>query len=131
MFNATNITPAESIQAELLEMSQFLEEPYNADNPAALKERLIVLSQHMARSGKLKADAEWHYHAVYNGAVMSAIKQLAESMSTSTVNKYIESLCKDYKVLVTYADRINRSTVHQSDAIRTLISYAKQERQYQ
>jgi mannitol-specific phosphotransferase system IIBC component len=69
---------------------------------------------------------------MYNGSVMGAIKLLAENnMSTSTINEYIRNLCKDYKVLVTMADRVNRSCVHQSDSIRTIISFAKQERFYQ
>ena len=132
MFTASNITPAENIQTELWEIQQFLEEPFVSDKPTACKERLVILSQHMARSGVLKAHAEWHYSNMYNGAVMSAIKQLAEvNMSTSTINKYIESLCKDFKVLVTMSDRTNRATVHASDSIRTIISFAKQERFYQ
>lgn len=132
MYQSAFITPADKIEAELLDMQQFLELPYAADQPEACKERLTILAQHMARSGKLKADAEWHYSTMYNGAVMSAMKELAKaSMSTSRINEYIKSLCKDYKQLMTWADRVNRSTVHQSDGIRTIISFAKQERQYQ
>lgn len=132
MFNASYITKADLIESELAEIQTFLEESYPADNPTVCKERLTTLSQHMSRSGKLKADAEYHYSTMYNGSVMSALKQLAEaSMSTSTINEYIKSMCRDYKQLVTWADRINRSCVHQSDSIRTIISFAKQERFYQ
>lgn len=132
MFTASNITPAENIQTELWEIQQYLEEPYATDNPHACKERLVKVTQHMARSGVLLAHAEWHYSDMYNGAVMSSIKQMAQTnMSTSTVNEYIKSLCRNYQVLKTMADRVNRSCTHTADALRSIISYAKQERQYQ
>lgn len=132
MFIAQNITPADKIEAELWEIQQFLEEQYASDNPHACKDRLVMVGQHMARSGVLLAHSEWHYSEMYNGAVMTSIKKMAETnMSTSTVNEYIKSLCKDYKVLVTMADRVNRSCVHCADALRSIISFAKQERQYQ
>lgn len=132
MFKPSFTTTPEAIEAELAEMQSFIELSFAGDTPEALKERLGTLSQHMARSGKLKADAEWHYSNLYQSSLMSAIKEMAEAqMSTSTVNKYLESICKDYKQIVTWADRVNRSCVHQSDAIRTLISFAKQERFYQ
>lgn len=132
MFRVSNITPAEQIQTELWEIQQFLEEQYMSDNPHACKDRLIKVGQNMARSGVLLSHAEWHYSEMYNGAIMSSIKKMAEvNMSTSTVNEYIKSLCRDYKVLVTMADRVNRSCTHTADALRSIISFAKQERQYQ
>lgn len=125
------ITPFSAIEPELAEMQAYLEQPTASDNPAAMMERLGVLQQHMARSGKLKADAEYHYNQKYYGAVMSALKEMAsEKLSASTFNKYLESLCRDEKLMITWADRVNRSATHQIDALRTVISYAKNERTY-
>lgn len=132
MFTPSFLTKPDAIEAELSEMQQFLELPVAADNYNAMKDRLGSLAQHMARSGKLKADAEYHYSQMYNGAVMGALKMLAEaSMSTSTINEFIKNQCGAYKQLITWADRVNRACVHQSDGLRTIISYQKQERQYQ
>lgn len=131
MFKASFITSAEQIEEELAEMQSFLEISYPADNTSACKERMNTLLQHMARSGKLKADAEHHYSTMLNGSVMSSIKELAEStMNTSTINEYIKSHCREYKQLIVWADRVNRSCTHQVDALRTIISFAKQERVY-
>lgn len=128
MFQSAYLTRAEKIEEELADIQQFLESEYMSDNPTACKERLTILSQHMARSGKLKADAEHHYSTMYNGAVMSALKQLAEAtMSTSTINEYIKSMCRDYKQLVVWSDRTNRACVHQIDVLRTIVSFSKQE----
>lgn len=131
MYESKTISSPEAIEAELCEMQAFLESEYTADNTAALSSRLILLTQHMSRSGKLKADAEHHYHKVYTGSVMSSLKSLAESsMSVSMVNEYVKSMCGSYKHLITWADRVNRSCTHQIDSIRTLISFAKSEINY-
>lgn len=131
MFNSSYLTAPEKIEEELADMQQFLETPFASDNPAACMERIEKLVVIMSRSGKLKADSEHHYSSTYNSSVMKALEQMAKSqMGISTVNKYIESFCKDYKQLITWADRTNRASVHQIDSLRTLISYAKQERQY-
>jgi hypothetical protein len=132
MFNASFITAPEKIEEELASMQGFLELEYAGDDMDLCKQRMRDLSTYMARSGKLKADAEYHYGKVYNGAVMNALKELAESkMSTSTINEYIKSMCRDYKQLITWADRVNRSCTHQIDSLRTILSYAKSERNYQ
>lgn len=132
MFKASFLTPPDKIESELADMQQFLETPCNSDNPAALKERLDNLMVYMARSGKLKADSEHAYFELYNSEVMKLLKELAmDKMSTSTINKYLESACRDLKQLCIWGDRVNRSATHQIDSLRTLISYAKQERQYQ
>jgi hypothetical protein len=83
----------------------------------------------MARSGKLKSDADYHYNNVMSSSIIEALKT-ASNLTPSTLNKYVDSLCKDYKHISTWADRINRSVTHQIDATRTLISYAKSERSF-
>jgi len=131
MFQSAFITPVEQIQKELNEVQEFLELEYRGDDMQVVRQRLEDLNQWMARTGKLKADAEWHYFQNYNSSIMACIKDVAKlSMGTSTLNKYLESCCKDYKVLITWSDRTNRSCVHQIDSLRTLISYSKSERNY-
>lgn len=125
MFKASFITPLEKIQEELAEMQSFLEQPVT-ESATDLTTRLEVLMQHMARSGKLKSDAEYHYNGVMSSSIIDALKT-AVNLTPSTLNKYVDSLCKDYKQMVVWSDRVNRSCTHQIDATRTLISYAKSE----
>lgn len=126
MFTSSFITPITQIESELADIQSYLELPSPSDNPAELTERLSTLMQHMARSGKLKSDAEYHYNTVLSSSIIDAIKTTSK-LSPSTLNKYVDSLCKDYKQIASWADRINRSATHQIDATRTLISYAKSE----
>lgn len=128
MFTATNITPAEQIHAELLEMQSFLELPYNSDNPSACMERLVKLGEYMARSGKLKADSEYHYNSIVSSEIMTTLKDaLSEKMTPTTLNKFIEAKAKDSKHLVTFSDRVNRSCTHHCENLRTIISFTKQQ----
>lgn len=127
MFIATNITPPDQIFSELTEIQAFIDSRYQSDTPAACMDRLDELQAYMARSGKLFADAEYHYNALLNSTIIQALKK-AESMSTSTLNKYIESMCKDYKYLYTWSERVNRCCTHHADQMRTVISNHKAER---
>lgn len=126
MFVATQITPTEQIFRELGEIQSFLDASYSSDNPAACSERLDSLQGYMARSGKLFADAEWHYYGILNGEIIEALRKAgSQTMSTSTLNKYVDSACKEYKYLVTWSERINRTCTHLADQMRTVISYHK------
>lgn len=126
MFVATNITPTDQIFKELTEIQVVLDARYQSDNPAACSDRLDELQVLMARSGKLLADSEWHYNTLLNSEIMEALKKAAsERMPTSTLNKYIESMCKEYKYLWTWADRVNRCCTHMAEQMRTVISNHK------
>lgn len=109
-------------------MQSFLEANYSADNSAAVTDRFNDLAIYMARSGKLKADAEYHYNALIESSLMAALRKAhEENMSTSTLNKYVESLARDSKFLLTWADRVNRSCTHQHEGMRSIISSLRAE----
>lgn len=128
MYQPSNITEQQAIHKELETMQSFLEAQYSADNPAAVMDRFNDLAIYMARSGKLKADAEWHYNSLVESSLMAALKRAHEqTMSPSTLNKYIESLARDAKYLVSWADRVNRSCTHQHDGLRSVISSLRAE----
>lgn len=109
-------------------MQSFLEAEYSADNSAAVTDRFNDLAIYMARSGKLKADAEYHYNALVESSLMAALRKAHEgNMSTSTLNKYVEALARDSKFLLTWADRVNRSCTHQHEGMRSIISSLRAE----
>lgn len=119
MFRATNIFTPEQIQKNCEEIQPFIEAHYNADNPTAVVERANVLESYMALSGKLLADAKYNYNEILNSVFVEAVKQGNSSkMQTSTLNKYIDSLCRDYQYLVDWTDRINRTCTHEIEFAR-------------
>lgn len=129
MYTPSNITNPDSIHKELEEMQAFLEAEYSADLPDEVQSRFDSLGSYMARSGKLKADAEWHYNALLESSIIAALRKASqETMSTSTVNKYIESLARDSRYLFTWADRVNRTCTHQHEGMRSVMSTLRSER---
>lgn len=122
------ITPPDQLQDYLIEIQAFIEKPYIADDINNIIERAGKLEMYMALSGKLLADAKWHYSNVFETGFIQAIKTTSK-YNASTTNLYLKSLCKDYQYLVDWSDRINASCTHQIDFSRTLISKIKAEMQ--
>ena len=128
MFQATNIMTPDDLNKNVNEIQTFLEAEFNADVPAACVERAQSLAGYMALTGKMLADARYHYNTLLNSSIIGALKiESADRMSASTLNSYIKSLCKDYQYLVDRIDRLNATCVHDIDLLRTLISKHKEE----
>jgi hypothetical protein len=129
MYTVSNVTPPEAIAQELETYQDYLQQEYRSDMYADVIDRMDTLTGYMARSGKLKADAEYQYNKLVDSEIMKCLEQmLHETLSTSTVNKLIEAKAKDYKYLVTWSDRVNRSCVHALDGLRSVLSSLKAER---
>lgn len=129
MYNPTNISSPEQIHQELEEIQLFLEAEYAADVPGQVQSRFDSLAAYMARSGKLKADAEWHYNQLVESSIMETLKKgYEERLSASTINKFVEAAARNYKYLVTWSDRVNRSCTHQLEGLRSVISTLRAER---
>jgi hypothetical protein len=126
MYKASNIMPLDLIQDNCIEIQDFIERPYDADNGNAVVERAQKIEAYMALSGKMLADAKYHYNQVFESSFVEAVKQNTK-VSASTLNKYLDSLCKDYQYLVDWCDRINRTCTHVLDFSRTIVSKLKNE----
>ncbi|HNB31669.1 MAG TPA: hypothetical protein PLD32_13210 [Saprospiraceae bacterium] len=118
----------EHIENRLNELQQFSEGQYDNAEGSIIMDRLGIASAYLAESGKLKADADWHYMDALNSEIMNAIKNLMpDYLSASAQNQLVKSLAKNEFRLVTYADRVNRSLTHQIEAMRTQLSYLKEQ----
>lgn len=129
MYKPYDLIEPDLIHKELQEIQTFLEEPYSADLPEQVQSRFDSLAAYMARSGKIKADAEWHYNELVESSVFDALKKgLEEQLSASTLNKFIEAAARNYKFLLTWADRVNRACTHQHEGLRSVMSTLRSER---
>jgi len=126
MFKATNIQSPEDLNRIATDLQAYLEAQFNADVPAACVQRSEELAGYMAQTGKMLADAKWHYNNLLNSEIIKALKD-QDKMTASTLNNYIKGMCKDYQYLVDWIDRINATCTHQIDLIRSLISKHKEE----
>ena len=121
--------PADQILRECQTIQAFLVASYSADLPAEVQSRFDHLGGYMARSGKLKADAEYHYQTMVSSTIMQTLKDAMDMrLSASTVNKLIEAEARNLKFLMTWADRVNRSCTHQLEAMRSVFATLRAER---
>lgn len=117
----------EELLAEAQEIQTFLESvPDNNDDPNELSTRLSYLNNYMARSGKMLADAKQMQDAAIAAAYAEHSKTILK-MPATIAQKFIASQTVGENYLVNWLDRINRTCTHQSDNIRTQISFAKEQ----
>lgn len=122
-----NITPVPELLAEIARHQSFLDVTVS-EQPEEVVERGNELSVIISRSGKMKADAEYHRDTMMQSEIMTLLKDAAKvQLPASAINKLLDSACKDYNYLATVCDRINRAATHQLEWCRTLVSKAKAE----
>lgn len=106
-------------------MQAFLEIT-TSDDPNELATRLADLNVYMARSGKLLADVKYMQDKAISNVYAENVETILK-MAATVATKFTASQCAQENKLVNQLDRINRACVHQSDNIRTVISFAKEQ----
>jgi len=128
MYKPTNVSTPEHIAKCCAEAQAFLESFYEADNGDACVSRLQGCENYMALTGKMLADAKHRLRELEESSIIKAVESAhRKQMSTTTLNKYIDSLTRDYAYLVDWCDRLNRAATHSADFQRTMISKLKEE----
>jgi hypothetical protein len=106
-------------------MQAYLEQK-PSDQDEGLIERLEMLQVLLAQSGNMLAESKYLLDQKKNDSITIALKDaLAGDWSTTIIHKKIDALCRDENFLVNRFDRINSTSVHQIDAIRSILSYRK------
>lgn len=126
-----NITPPAGILEELRAIDDFLNITMSEDAEEAVL-RGNDLAVHIARSGKLLADAKYHFNEKMKDEVFITIRETAKQAgaTATAINALVKSLCRDEQYLVDWCDRVNRAATHQLDWCRSVLSKAKTEMQY-
>ena len=116
------------LHSELQAIQDFLEEP-TVDDPDMIIERTNELCQYLARTGKIQADAELEYNKAVSEEVKDIIRKMVLGLGAShtAANALIKSAGHRQRHVLTWAERLNRTCVHQLDWARTIISKAKEE----
>lgn len=119
------ISTIEEIQGELKVIQYDLEVEMSEDiNEATYRGNKLAV--HMARTGKLLADAKIHRDKKLTSTVVDELKKIL-SLPPSTANKFLDAVCYEENHLVNWSERVNRTCTHQLDWCRTIISKAKAE----
>lgn len=93
-----------------------------------IQERISDLQVYLARSGELVAITERLMKAkkAYGLATEVLDKIKADKLSAGVQNAMLDAICIDEAFNAKWAERINRTIVHQIDANRSLLSYEKE-----
>lgn len=91
-----------------------------------LVSRLNFLNKCMVESGEYKSAAEYKIEVVIDGEIGAKIEEIMDGkLTASTINMWVKTKAKDWNRLKNAFDRINSASVHQIDAIRTILSWEK------
>jgi hypothetical protein len=109
------------------EIQKYLEET-SSTNPEELQTRLVTLMPYLALSGEMLAQAKRILRKKKSSEIGSTIIAIAKEshLSASVQNSLLESVAEDEHYLVDRLERLNRSCVHQIDALRSLLSYERE-----
>jgi len=123
------ITPFEDIKKELQDIQSFCEAHFEADIPDACVSRAQTLENYMARTGKLLADVGYHRDTFENSAITDTIKDALSDggWPAKVITDKIRALAKEYNIVMTWAERLNRTCTHSHQFMITMVSKHKEE----
>ena len=107
----------DKMKEELEKIQEFLEIDVS-ENPEELIERIKTLNVYMARSGRMLAEAKQKLREKKASEISKTILEIAKQNFLSA---------KEENFLVDWAERINKACTHQVDALRSLLSYEKEQ----
>jgi len=122
-----NITPYDELKKESEQIQSFCEIT-PSDNPQEIADRIADIGVYIARSGKMLADAKYWLNQKKKDETVELITTLIskDRLSAKVQNALIDSICKDEQYLVDWIERLNRACTHQQEAMRSLLSYEKE-----
>jgi hypothetical protein len=122
-----HITPYDKLLSEADEIQRFAEITIS-DNPEEIIERINALCVYIARTGNMLADAKYYLARKSKDEAIEAIKEILRlnNLSKKVQDSRIVGICADEKRLATELDRLNATLTHQLDAMRSLLSYEKE-----
>jgi hypothetical protein len=117
----------EGLNKEAADIQGYLEIA-SSNNPEEIQERIVTLMPFLARSGEMLAEAKRLLRRKKSTEISNTIIKIAKEshLSASVQNALLESIAEDEHYLVDKLERLNRSCVHQIDALRSLLSYERE-----
>jgi len=105
-----------------------LEEPLS-DDPELIVQRGAALNAYLARTAKIQADAQLAYDAVVTEEIKALIKEMTISAggTATAANALVKAAGRDQKYILVWAERLNRTCVHQIDWARSVLSKMREE----
>lgn len=110
----------------LTEIQKFTEQEM-VNEPNVLVDRLARTASYIASLGKCTADCKKSLNEAKNSVFEGKDGSKLLRTPPTIVGELLKAKCRDEFFLVDWCDRLGATLVHQADALRTLISFAKHE----
>lgn len=121
-----HIHSLDELEQEAQQIDDFLNIT-SSEEPTEALERGNDLLVYLARTGKMLADAKYHQDEAIQNSVIQKLKEQLD-LSPMIFKKFLDTSVKRENYLVNWIDRMNSTCVHQIDFLRTVISFAKNQR---
>jgi uncharacterized protein YoaH (UPF0181 family) len=97
-------------------------------SPDEITDRISQLMAYLSRSGEMLAQAKRLLRARKSNEIQNTIITIAKEshLSATVQNALLESICEEESYAVDLIERLNRTCTHQLDALRSLLSYEKE-----
>lgn len=117
-----------TLREEAKAMQDYLEITCS-NNPEEIITRMLKLQVYMSRSGQLLAQTKRMLRQKKSSEISNIILKIAKEqfLSAKTQNALVDNIAEEENYMVDWLDRINRSATHQLDAMRSLLSYEKEQ----
>ena len=109
-------------------MQEYLESPFHSEDEESIIKRMEFLSIMNAKSGQLMAECKRQKDKLTHETIRGVLcdPEMA-GQSASIINKYVDSKCSETNGLYLWFDRINSASAKQIEALRSILSYRKQQ----
>ena len=113
---------------EIQEIQNYLEITCS-DNPEEITQRIRELSAYLARTAFLLRDAKYALRRKKASEIGDIVVKIAKEqyLSAKAQNALVDSIAADEHRMVDWLDRLNAACTHQIDAMRSLLSYEKEQ----
>jgi predicted RNase H-like nuclease len=100
-----------------------------SENPDEIQERIRGIMPYISRTGFMLAEAKKLLRKKKASEISNTIIAIAKEqcLSAKVQNTMIDSIAENEAYLVDRLDRLNAACTHQVDALRSLLSYNKEE----
>jgi energy-converting hydrogenase Eha subunit C len=119
------------MKEEAKKIQDYLDITVSGD-PAEIVDRIATLMGYMSRTGEMYAHAKKLLRARKTSEISKTILAIAKEqfLSATVQNALLDSICEEEAFMVDWFERINRSCTHQLDALRSLLSYEKEQMRF-
>lgn len=121
------MTKYESLLQEAMDIQSYMEITCS-DNPDEIIERIKYIGVYRARTGVMLAEAKRMYRRKRSSEITEKIIEIARQgfLSAKVQGAIIDSIAEDEAYLVDFIDRLNASCTHEQDALRSILSYERE-----